>query len=211
MKQSIFFAVVAALIVCSCGTAKQSTSTVIVPSGNTSSSSGIKKSGDGSEGSLCYELQEQKPAVRSVGVGTNRNEAFAKQTAVAQAQAEFATKISAAIEAACEEVGVNLQKYVGDDETGNTLIEESSEGGNYISSVAKQTVKNTSVIKTERFLQPNKQYRVYVCLEYGEGVSDLIDGVEDQIKDKISPEDRAKLEARHESFRKRMESKLSSL
>ena len=163
------------------------------------------------EGSQCYDLQEQKPALRSVGSGTNFKEAFAKQTANAQALAEYATKISAAVEAACEEVGVSLDQYAGDDATGKSVSDQSSEGGNLASFVAKQTVRNTTIIKTERYVKSNNQYLVYVCVEYSGDLSELIRETEENLKEKISEADRQKLEARHEQFRKRMETKMNSL
>lgn len=207
MKKSIILAAIAALIVCSCGTSKR-TGVVTVPTGK-ASPTGITAALV--EGSQCYDLQEQKPALRSVGSGTNFKEATAKQTANTQALAEYATKISAAVEAACEEVGVSLAKYAGDDTTGMFVSDQSSEGGNLASIVAKQTVRNTTVIKTERYIKSNKEYLIYVCIEYSGDLSDLIRETEENLKDKISEADRQKLEARHEDFRKRMETKMNSL
>ncbi len=208
MKKTLILVAVATLIVCSCGTTKQSSSVVNVPTGSMSPT-GIKSVV--TEGSLCYELQEQKPALRSVGSGTYFKEAGAKQRANAQALAEYATKIEAAVEAACEEVGVSLDQYAGDDSSGKSVSDQSSEGGNLASFVAKQTVRNTTIIKTERYIKSNNQYLVYVCIEYSGDLSDLIKETEDNLKEKISETDRQRLEERHDKFRKRMETKMSSL
>ena len=80
MKKVIILAAAAALIVCSCGTARTSQNVVNVPTGSSpstvsSSPTGIKAVV--TEGSQCYELQEQKPALRSVGSGTYFKEAGA--------------------------------------------------------------------------------------------------------------------------------------
>lgn len=207
MKKSILFAAFAAILVCSCGTMKNS-QTVVVPTGS-DSPTGIKAAV--AEGSLCYELQEQKPALRSVGSGMNANEASAKIYANSRALSEYATKIEAAVEAACEEVGVSMNQYAGDGESGKTVSDQSEEGGTLASYVAKQTVKNTTIIKTERYIKSDKQYLVYVCVEYSGDLSDLYKEIEDNLKEKISETDRQKLEARHDKFRKRMETKMESL
>ncbi len=116
MKTTMKFAVVAAvtLAICSCGAMKRQ-AVVNVPTGNTSRT-GITTVL--SQGSQCYEMQEQKPALRSVGSGTNFKESFAKQRANTQALAEYAMKISAAVEAACKEIGVSREQYAGDDNEG---------------------------------------------------------------------------------------------
>lgn len=203
MKKALFFAAVAALVVSSCGTTK-----VKVPTGK-DSATGIQT--EAIEGSLCYELQEQKPTLRSVGSGLNHKEASAKQRANANAMAEYANKIGAAVEAACEIIGINLDKYAGDDVSGMSISDQSEEGGTLVNTVAKQTVKNTTIIKTERYYKTNKQYLVYVCIEFSGDLSELLKEVEDNLKEKITEADRQKLEARHDEFRKRMETKMNSL
>lgn len=207
MKKTLFFAAIAALLTCACGSAKQS-SAVSVPTG-VASPTGVKAVV--AEGSACYKMQEEKPAIRSVGSGTNFKESFAKQRAITQAQAEYATKIQAAVEAACEEVGVSLEQYASDGKTGAAVTDQSAEGGNLASMVAKQNVKNTTVIKTERYVKEDGQYLVYVCIEYAGDLSELVSEVEDGLKEQISEADRAKLEARHDKFRKRVETKMNSL
>ena len=208
MKKSILFAAFAAMIVCSCGAAKHTKNVVAVPTGS-DSATGIKATV--SEGQQCYAMQEENPAVRSVGSGTHFKEAFAKQTANAQALAEFATKIAAATEAACEEIGVSLEQYAGDNNEGKSVADQSAQSGNLASFVAKQTVKNTSIIKTERYMKNGGQYLVYVCVEYCGTLAELIQETEDKIKEKISEKDRQTLEARHDKFRARMENKMKSL
>ena len=204
MRKYLFFVAIATLFVCSCKTSQN----VVVPTGS-ASPTGVKAVV--AEGSACYEIQEQKPALRSVGSGINAKEAYAKQTANAQAQAEFATKIETAVMAACEEIGVTLEQYASDGETGKSVTDQSSEGGNLASMVAKQTVKNTSIIKTERYVQNDKQYKIYVCIEFNGNLSDLILETENALKEKISPEQRKVLEERHEKFAKKMEQRMNSL
>lgn len=204
MRKNLFIVACAVICLSSC----KSSQNVVVPTG-AASPTGIKAAVV--EGSACYELQEQKPALRSVGSGTNAKEAFAKQTANAQAQAEFATKIETSVMAACEEIGVSLEQYASDGETGKTVADQSSEGGNLASMVAKQTVKNTSIIKTERYVQNDGQYRVFVCIEFSGKLSELISETESALKEKISPEQRKVLEERHEKFEKKMEQRMNSL
>lgn len=208
MRKNLFIVAIATLVICSCGSSKKTQNFVNVPTGK-SSPTGIVASV--AEGSQCYALQEEKPALRSVGSATYFTEAGAKQTANGEALAEYATKIQAAVEAACEEVGVSLSQYAGDDDSGKSVSDQSQESGTLTSFVAKQAVQNTTIIKTERYFKSNRQYLVYVCVEYSGDLSDLIKEVEDNLKEKISETDRKRLEERHDTFRKRMESKMSSL
>lgn len=204
MRKNLFIVAIAALVVCSC----KSSNTVVVPMGD-ASPTGIKAAV--TEGSTCYELQEQKPALRAVGNGINNKEAAAKQAADAAAKAEFATKIAAAMEAGFLEVGVSLDQFASDGETGKSVADQSSQGGNIISMAAKQVVKNTSIIQTERYVRNDRQYLIYVCIEYSGNLSDLFNKAEKELKEKIPAEQRKILEERHEKMEKKFEQMMSSL
>lgn len=204
MRKNLFIVAFVTMFILACKTSQ----TVVVPTGADSPTGVVAAV---AEGSACYELQEQKPALRAVGNGINNKEANAKQRANTQAQAEFAQKISASIIAACEEVGVSLEQYSGDGESGQAVADESEEGGNLASMVAKQSVKNTSIIKTERYIMKDKRYLVYVCIEYSGNLSELIADAEKQLKEQISPEQRKTLEERHDKFVKKMEQRMNDL
>lgn len=152
----------------------------------------------------CIVLAEEAPAIRKYGNGLHLKESVAKNTAEMQARASFARSIAAAITSASEEVGVSLEQYVGDDTTGRTVSDQSDESSDYVLSIAKEVVKNTHPIKTSRYIKPNKQFNYYVCIEYLGDENHMVEQIEDLLKDKFTPEDRAKLEQRHDAFRQRV-------
>ena len=156
----------------------------------------------------CYTLQEEAPAIRKVGNGSHFKESTAKNIAEAQARGEFAKSIASAIVTATEEIGVSMDKYAGDDTTGKSVSDQSGEANDFVMSIAKEIVKNTHPIKTTRYLKPNNQYNVYVCLEYMGSENQMAQQAESALKDKISPDDRAILEKRHDDFRQRVLSNL---
>lgn len=49
---------------------------------------------------------------------------------------------------------------------------------------------------------------MFVCIEYGGDENALIDQIEQKVKDRISDEDRAKIESRHDEFKDKVYGKL---
>lgn len=151
----------------------------------------------------CITLSEEAPAIRKYGSGVHFKESTARNIAEAQARASFARSIAAALVSATEEIGVSLEKYAGDESTGHSISDQSGEANDFVMSIAQQVVRNTHPIKTSRYIKPNNQFNIYVCLEYMGNENQMLDAAESALKDKISPEDRAKLEKRHDDFRQR--------
>lgn len=152
----------------------------------------------------CITLAEEAPAIRKYGNGSHFKEATARNIAEAQARASFARSIASAITTATEEIGVSLSQYVGDDTEGKSVSDQSGEANDFVMSIAKEVVKNTHPIKTSRYIKPNNQFNVYVCLEYMGTENQMVEQAEGALKEKIAPEDRAKLEKRHDDFRQRV-------
>lgn len=152
----------------------------------------------------CIELYEQAPYKRAYGSGQHFKESTARNIAEAQARAMFARKIETAILSATEDIGVSLAKYAADDQTGRSVTDQSAEGNDLAMSIAQQVVRNTHTIKTTRYIKSNNQFTVFVCMEYAGDESTLSDQIEQNVKDRISQEDRAKIEQRHNQFRQRI-------
>lgn len=188
---AISAAAFSAFLFTACGTSK-----VQAPSSNASSALGQRIELDPAQ-----EYAEMNPALRDVGVGQHFKEATAKNLAAAQARGAYASTLQAAIIAASEETSVDLTQYAGDDETGKTASDQSSESGDFVRSIAAEIVKNTHPIKSSKYLLPNKQWKYYVCIEYIGNAEQLAEDVEKKLKEKIAPQQRAKLEQRHEKFR----------
>lgn len=198
MRKNLFLALIMAII-CVTSCKSQQPNTVVASSSAIESGIGAVLPEE-----PCITLADEAPAIRKYGNGVHFKEATAKNIAEAQARASFARSIASAIVTATEEVGVSLDKYVADDTSGNSISEGSSEANDYVMSIAREIVKNTHPIKTSRYLKPNKQFNIYVCLEYMGTENQMLDQTEKALKDKISPDDRAKLEKRHDEFRQRV-------
>lgn len=204
MKKNLFIAVIMATMwVTSCKS--QQPATVVASSSTIESSIGAALPEE-----PCITLADEAPAIRKYGNGVHYKEATAKNIAEMQARASFARSIASAIIAATEAVGVSMDKYVSDDTSGISVSEGSSESNDYVMSIAKEIVKNTHPIKTSRYIKPNKQFNIYVCLEFMGTENQMMDQTEKALKDKISPDDRAKLEQRHDEFRQRVLNSLNN-
>ena len=183
----------AALFMASCGTSRQSTSSIY---------------GQKIEEDQCITVYKQKPAIRGYGSGSHFKETSAQALAEANARAMMARKIETAIIAATEEIGVSLEQYAAGREDSQWVTDQSAESNTFVQSIAQQVVKNTHIIESSRYYGKNQQFTVFVCLEFNGKESDLTRSAEKALKEKIKAEDRAKIEARHEEFRQRLMAKL---
>lgn len=189
---------VVSLMTTSCGTSKPGTSSRV-----------DSMIGQKAELDPVMEYAELKPSVREFGTAQHFKEVTAKNLATAQARGAYASSIRSAIIAACEEIGVNLSMYAGDDESSKTVSDQSSESNDLVQSIANEIVENTHPVKYSRYMLPNKQWKYYVCIEYMGLPDQMAEKVEEKLKEKISSSDRTKLEERHDRFRQRIMNKLN--
>lgn len=187
------------LICCSCGGTKKLNS-------QTSNSNPY---GVAVEADICQELQAQNPAVRSWGNGQHFKLSVANNIAEAQARAKFARAISSAILDATEEFGISLEDYAGDSQTGNAVADQSAGANNDVLAIANEIVNSTVVIKTSTYMLPNRQYNVFVCLEYKDGLDNMTNKVVDKVKNKISDGEAKKIYERRDQFNERIKNILS--
>lgn len=184
------------------------TATIIAGCGTTKTVSNSSPYGQKMEEEHCITVYKQKPVIRAYGNGTHFKEATAQALAEAQARAMLSRKLETAILAASEEIGVSLEQYAAGREDSQWVTDQSSEANNLVQSISQQIVKNTSVIEVSRYYADNRQFTIFVCIEYGGKESDLVKSAEKALKEKIKAEDRAKIEARHDEFRDRILKKL---
>lgn len=192
-KTLVMVATAAAMLLSSCGAQKQASSSVLRSS-----------IGESLREEPCITLQEEAPAIRKYGIGQHFKEVTARNLAEMQARESFANSIKAAVIAATEEIGISMDKYAGDDKEGHSISDQSGEGNDYAMSIANEIVRNTHPIKTSRYLKSNNQYNIYVCLEYMGTENQMAEQIEKSLNDKISPDNRIKLEKRHDDFRQRV-------
>lgn len=197
MKRTIILTATILCLLTACGTAKRTTS-----------AGGENPYGKAVASEPCIELYEQAPFKRAYGQGQHFKEMTARNIAELQANAMFARKIEQAVIAATEDLGVSLSKYAADDKNGRSVTDQSGESNDLAASIAQQVIRNAHVIKTTRYIAKNNQFTVFVCSEYGSDEDALVGLIEQKVKDRISDEDRAKIESRHDEFKGRVYGKL---
>lgn len=158
----------------------------------------------------CIEFYEQNPSVRAYGQGQHFKEMTARNIAELQANAMFARKIEQAVISATEDLGISLSQYAADDKSGRSVTDQSAESKDLAASISQQVVRDAHVIKTSRYIGKNNQFTVFVCMEYGTDKDALVKDIEDKVKEKISADDRATLEKRHNEFRDKVYGKLKN-
>lgn len=182
----------------SCGTSQKAVSGEVNPYGKSVASE------------PCIELYEQNPSVRAYGQGQHFKEMTARNIAELQANAMFARKIEQAVISATEDLGISLSQYAADDKSGRSVTDQSAESKDLAASISQQVVRDAHVIKTSRYIGKNNQFTVFVCMEYGTDKDALVKDIEDKVKEKISADDRATLEKRHNEFRDKVYGKLKN-
>lgn len=182
----------------SCGTSQKTVSGGVNPYGKSVASE------------PCIELYEQNPSVRAYGQGQHFKEMTARNIAELQANAMFARKIEQAVISATEDLGISLSQYAADDKSGRSVTDQSAESKDLAASISQQVVRDAHVIKTSRYIGKNNQFTVFVCMEYGTDKDALVKDIEDKVKEKISADDRATLEKRHNEFRDKVYGKLKN-
>lgn len=153
------------------------------------------------EDDICIVMQQEKPTTRAFGNGKHFKLTTARNIAMTQARAEFAANIAAAIIAATEEISDGTSKYAGDYDQGMVAEDQSSTTKDMVTSIAAEIVKGTAVIKTSTYMLPNRQYNVYVCLEYTGGKDALTEQTIKKVTDAIPENDAQKIRQRHDEFK----------
>ena len=195
MKYCFNFAVIVAAVLSliSCGTTNSAATKKSNPYGEIMASN------------ECIELAEGDPVRRQYGLGQHFKEQTAGNLAEANARASFARKISTAIAAGTESTSVQLEKYTRNDKNGTSVADESSETGDFLTSISQEIIKNTSTIKTIRYYNSEaQQWTIFKCLEFLGTKDAMVEQIIETLKDNISKEDRAAIESRHDQLRQRI-------
>ena len=79
--------------------------------------------------------------------------------------------------------------------------DQSSTTKDMVTSIAAEIVKGTAVIKTSTYMLPNRQYNVYVCLEYTGGKDALTEQTIKKVTDAVPENDAQKIRQRHDEFK----------
>ena len=153
----------------------------------------------------------KKPGTRAAGKGVSSRESVAVQVARAQARAAFAEAISSAVNSALKISGFDVSQYAGDDEEGHEVSDGAEKTNTMIKSVSKQVIENTQVVKTKKFYnKKTRKYTVFVCLEYNGDIAKLSKEIANKVSQKISDEQRMKIDFELENFEKEIEKELGN-
>ena len=153
----------------------------------------------------------KKPGTRAAGKGVSSRESVADQVARAQARAAFAEAISSAVNSALKISGFDVSQYAGDDEEGHEVSDGAEKTNTMIKSVSKQVIENTQVVKTNKFYnKKTRKYTVFVCLEYNGDIAKLSKEIANKVSQKISDEQRMKIDFELENFEKEIEKELGN-
>lgn len=153
----------------------------------------------------------KKPGTRAAGKGVSSRESVAVQAARAQARTAFAEAISSAVNSALKISGFDVSQYAGDDEEGHEVSDGAEKTNTMIKSVSKQVIENTQVVKTNKFYnKKTRKYTVFVCLEYNGDIAKLSKEIANKVSQKISDEQRMKIDFELENFEKEIEKELGN-
>lgn len=160
------------------------------------------------EQDICEQLQEEKPALRAVGIGQHFQESTARNIAEAQARAQFARALSSKVKTATTSEASSYTVSSSDLATGNSISDQIAKTNSFVDAAANEVVAGTVPIKISKYMLSNNQYKVYVCLEYQKGVSELAAEVAKRVEQKIPDEQKHKMNFEFEQYRKRIEAEL---
>lgn len=153
----------------------------------------------------------KKPGTRAAGKGVSSRESVAVQVARTQARAAFAEAISSAVNSALKISGFDVSQYAGDDEEGHEVSDGAEKTNTMVKSVSKQVIENTQVVKTNKFYnKKTRKYTVFVCLEYNGDIAKLSKEIANKVSQKISDEQRMKIDFELENFEKEIEKELGN-
>lgn len=182
------------LLVCSCGSSKP-----VPMAGPTKVKLALDE---------CQELAQQKPSIRAWGEGINFGLSEATEYAELSARSKFARAIATAVETAQSSDNDSYRKSSTDTKSGMTVRDEEAKQNSMSIAIAKETVKNAVIIKTSQYQQVDGSYQVFVCLEYQAGVAQLAKDLTKKVEQKVSDDDRMKMNFEFEKFRQRVEEEL---
>lgn len=156
----------------------------------------------------CMALQQQSPATRAWGNGQHFKLATASNIAEVQARAKFARAISAAIKTGTDVDAASMDKYAGNGEEGASVSDQGGRIKDTAGSVAGQIIKNAVVIKTTTYMQPNKQYNVFVCLEYQGGVEKMAADITNKVKQQIPDKEKKDMDTYFDNYQEKLKQDL---
>ncbi|NPD91137.1 hypothetical protein [Xylanibacter muris] len=148
----------------------------------------------------CEQYALADPGRRAAGKGTSYNESTARNLAELDARATMSKAIDAAVEAAAKSGSLGYHKYSGNDNSGQTVGDEGTKTNDVTSVYSANIIKNANIVKVNKFFGKNRQYTVFVCLEYNGTVADIAKKVVENVRQNVSDADRKKIDSNLKEF-----------
>lgn len=172
---------------------------------SSSNVAGPSEFGERVDATECQKMAEEKPAIRNFGMGQSAKMYSARQLAEMDARASMSSRLDGAIRAAAKRAGFDISQYAGDDKKGGNAYDNGGTQNTFMEAVTSNILANTVTLKTETFLAKNKQYTVFVCIEYSGSAEDMAKAVFQAVKQNVSDTDRAKIDNENDKFIKEIE------
>lgn len=206
--QGLALAIIATCIMSSCGSSKSSTATT--PSGYTK---GAEQSALGTNIKLtesqAYALANS--STRAYGDGVYSTLDGATTRAEASARAKMARAIKSKVRTALEKADLSWRQFGGDDYQGNSAEDQGGKSTTSDLQLADEVVGNAVIVKVDQFMQPNRQYHVFVCLEYKGGIDNMTQDVVNKVKQRVPDEERMKMEYQFQQFEEKIKKEFESM
>lgn len=158
----------------------------------------------------CIVYAEQNPTTRAWGNGEHFKLSTANNLAEMQARAKYARGLATLITEVVKEQGAGTSMYAGDDETGQAVSDQAYIADDTVDGMAKEIIKNTAVVKTSVYQKPNKQYNVFVCVEYRQSIAQMAEDIAKKIDSKLTDDQKNRIHFDMDRIRKDAEKKLSN-
>ena len=154
------------------------------------------------------QMAAEAPGKRAYGKGVSFSESTARQMAEMDARGQLSRALDAAIVSASKSVGFDITQYAGGDGEGMTNTDGGQQQNTLTKSISSNIISGATVINTDKFYGKDRKYTVFVCLEYNGSVADIAKKAAEQVKQRISDSDRAKIQQENEKFQKEIEKDL---
>lgn len=192
------------VILAACGSSKQVTTDV-----SKRATPNASLHGASIELTLSEQMALERPETRASGEGVASRLAQAKIYAEGQARGALARAIASIIKTSSEEAGLGWEKYAGNGNEGSSANDEGTKAQNITMQIADEVVRNAVVIHQDNFVQPDRRYKVFVCLEYRGDSSDMAKEIVNKVKQQVPDEERIKMEYEFQKFEKKINEELS--
>lgn len=154
------------------------------------------------------QLAAAAPGKRAYGKGVSFSESAARQLAEMDARGQLSRALDAAIVSASKAVGFDITQYAGGDGEGMTNTDGGQQQNTLAKSISSNIISGANVINTDKYYGKDRKYTIFVCLEYNGSVADIAKKAAEQVKQRISDSDRAKIQKENEKYEQEIEKEL---